>query len=365
MLPLRSFEQRYIPIESPLPDGFLTEGWIILADVGEMGHMIQSQLMGLTSQSREPQILPGIPKCDSNGAVSPNGKWLAYSGDMVLHILSSNGRIEASLPRNGQWRSIQGWLDNERIVFDRVERIPVAVNVVNPFTGEDQYLYPRLDDIYQYTFEDSGWFTWKLVYDPTLTRVAYMRDNGEESQEKSPTSLVLVDLENGQTLWELERFSPGEWLMPAWSLDGSQMAAYAADDRQDDYKRFQLFTVDRMGQATQWIDVRKAGIVGGLGTEMKWSPDGRYLAFSGLREIYVLDMLTRQAFDYCFLNPPEPIPVLSGNPERVIIWSPDSKQILYQNQDVPAVVIDLDSNRAALLVDDANIRPIGWLKSEP
>jgi hypothetical protein len=352
LLPLTSFEQHCITIEDTLPADFLTAGWIVV-DKEELNY---SELMRFTSKGGEPQPLPGLPK-NGSSEISPNGNWLAYySGDRELYILSSNAKIVASYPMNDQWNRIQNWLGNDRIDFSRIEWMPVAVDIFNPFTGEDRYLTPAFIDIYQYSFEKSGPFrvhTWKLVYDPTLTRVAYMRDNGEWNNP----SLVLIDLENNKTLWELSRPSPGEWHMPGWSPDGSLLAAYALNDEVDNDRRFQLFTIDREGNAVQWIDMRTDEI---KGNDIRWSPDSRYLAFFG-NSIYILDIQERRVFDYCL---PVKLDLPIYQPIEIFFWSPDSTQGILQPYGAPAVAIDLESGRAIQLLTDPNLHVVGWM-AEP
>ena len=351
-LPLTSIEQHCVTMQDSLTPGFLAEGSIILANF----ETAVSDVLIITPQDNRPRSLFDHPMYDCCGETSPDTKWLAYMGEDKVIILSSDGKIHFTHPWNSRWRSIQGWLDPERIVLDHVKKNPVSVDVFNPFTGQGQVMVPAMGDIYEYTFEDQWGAIWKLVYDPSLTRLAYMRDHGNMD---SP-GLVLIDLESGQTLWELKRFSTGERFMPTWSPDGTQMAAVASDDAIDDNKRFQLFTVDREGRAIQWIDVRRSLDLGG---DFIWSPNSRYLAFFG-DTLYILDMKTRQVFDYCVPDPPTDM-YANIYPKDLIHWSPDSTQVLYQRFNAPAVVIDLKSNRAVPLVDDINIRPIGWLSTQP
>ena len=153
--------------------------------------------------------------------------------------------------------------------------------------------------------------------------------------------------------------------MPAWSLDGSQMAVIS-DDYQylENAYHWEVFTVSRGGQGIHWLDVEvgsDAKPFPTLGENLAWSPDGRYIAFFG-NSLYILDTEMRRVFDLCIPYATQTEKLIY--PENTITWSPDSTQILFQRGDAPALVIDLESNRAAPLVEDFNIRPIGWLRVE-
>jgi Tol biopolymer transport system component len=210
-----------------------------------------------------------------------------------------------------------------------------------------------IDDRKEASRELSGWYGWKFVPDPTLTRLVYVRDYGRNEE----AGLVLVNLENGQTLWELKRFSPGDRHIPIWSPDGSQVAVISDDFQDAGGTRWELYTVNRDGQATQWIDMKSKTVIhSSLWADgPEWSPNERYIAFFS-DSLYILDMVDRWIFDLCI-----PMGEWSGALQNAVIWSPDSKQILIQRDDVSTIIIDLESYRAAPLVDDLDIRPIGWL----
>jgi hypothetical protein len=358
-LPLHAFEQRCVVMESSLPSGFLTEGTIILEWEYKWGNFA---LMALTTEDEQPRSLPDLPEIGSAGRISPNGKWLAYyggiNGDLI--ILSSDGMIKETLARNEDWGNLEeGWLDTERILFQSLS-LPAALHIINPFTGQEEIFSPEIKDRYEYDREWSGWYVWKLMPDPTLTRMAYMRAYYEGQKRLDPPALVLVNLENGQTLWELRRFSPGDRHMPVWSPDGSQLAVLS-----DEIYRWEVFTVDRDGKGIQWLDVDIGSDTqpfSPLGGEPVWSPDGKYIAFYG-ESLYILDIEASQVFDLCIPYATQTDTLIFH--QNTITWSPDSRQILFQRGDAPAVVIDLESSRAAPLIEDLNIRPIGWLYAEP
>jgi Tol biopolymer transport system component len=229
------------------------------------------------------------------------------------------------------------------------------------YIRQEKVFAPNVTDRYQYSdreFSKMWPVVWKFVPDPTLTRMVYVRD------WQGRPELVLIDLENGETLWKLDRFSPGDRHMPVWSPDGSQVAVIS-DDYQglEETYRWEIYTVNRHGQGVQWLDVSvKSGLLGNQvwGDQVDWSPDGRYIPFYS-EDLYILDTASHQAIDYC-------IPYTAGTGEFInyrtpIIWSPDSRQVIFQPGDYKAVVIDIENNRAIQLVDDIALEPLGWISS--
>lgn len=346
-LPLRTFTKRCLNVEHATTKGFLSEGTIFLRNFDS------DEILLLTSSDEEPRLLTGVPEGTPDG-VSQNWAWMFY-GDSVI---ASNGELVTTPHRNNQWGNLQSWLDSERIIFQGPTRKSEMLYIYNPFTQQEQIFAPKITDRYQYSRELSGWPVWKFVPDPTLTRMAYVRDGQHLLPE-----LVLMDLENGKTLWTLDRVSPGERHIPVWSPDGSQLAVIS-----DDYQsvseayRWEVFTVNREGESTHWTDihVKPEGLYWLLGEQVAWSPDGRYIAFYS-ESLYILDTVSRQAVDYCI-----PYIAQTGNfmnVRRTIIWSPDSRQMIFQPGTYQAVVIDIENDRAIQLGDDIALEPLGWIIS--
>jgi hypothetical protein len=345
----REFEPRCPRVESALPTGFLKAGTVFLYKPASLGY---GDVLTLTAQDSHP-LLSNYPS-DSGMRVSPDGKWLVFMDfrvNLSQTFSSFDGQTHFTYRWHDHWGNIQTWLGSDQVVIDNDQRIPARVDILDILTGQIDVFSPDLQDVYEYGREISGWGVWKLAPDPTLTRFVYVRDNGTIRPD-----LVLVDLEHNKTLWDLRRFTPGDTdVPPEWSPDGKWLAVIATDYFADEQAyHLEFFTVSRDGEAIQWMNVKvdsdtfDANPI--LVYPLRWSPDGRYYAFYG-ESLYIFDIQTRQIFDLCVPNP------------TFIIWSPDSKQIITKQDNAKALVIDLERNLAAPLLDDPNIYPFGWLKA--
>ncbi len=355
-LPLRAFTKRCLDVETSTTKGALAEGTIFLEEDGS------DAILLLTGMDEQPVLLGGVPAGFPEG-VSQDWAWMTYQTyDSGTGIIASSGELATTPRRNDRWGSLQGWLDSEKVIFEGQPPESEVLYIYNPFTEQEEVFAPNITDRYEYDREWSGWHVWKFVPDPTLTRLAYVRALGRAEKQYRP-ELVLINLENGETLWELERFSPGNSHMPVWSPDGGQLAV-VSDDYQsaEDTYRWEVFTVDREGESTPWIDisVKPGGLFWRLGEETAWSPNGRYVAFYG-DSLYILDTASRQAIDFCIPYATQVESLIY--PRNTIIWSPDSRQVIFQPGDSPAIVIDIEDNRAIQLVDDIALRPVGWISS--
>jgi dipeptidyl aminopeptidase/acylaminoacyl peptidase len=349
-LPLRNFTKHCLDVERATTTDFLSEGTIFLRDLDS------DEILLLTNKDEEPRLLTENPEVTPDG-VSQNWAWM-FSGNSVI---ASNGDLVTTTYRNNQWGNLQGWLDSERIVFQGQTRKSNVLYIYNPFTRQEKIFAPNVTDRYQYIdreFSTMWPVVWKFVPDPTLTRMVYVRD-----QQGRP-ELVLIDLENGEAMWQLDRFSPGDRHIPVWSPDGS-LVAVISDDYQGEEEtyRWEVYIVNRDGQGVQWLDVSvKSGGLGNSvwGDQVAWSPDRRYIAFYG-ENLYILDTASRQAVEYCI-----PYTARAGdsiNYRTPIIWSPDSRQVIFQPGTYQAVVIDIESNRAVYLGDEVALEPLGWIIS--
>jgi dipeptidyl aminopeptidase/acylaminoacyl peptidase len=189
---------------------------------------------------------------------------------------------------------------------------------------------------------------WKASYDPTLSLVGYIR--GYEPEQ----SFVLWDMKNNRELWELNKWTT-RTVQPAWTQDEKRLAVVILNEKEDNWNRFELYLIDRNGNAEKWIDLKehfKDDTV-----SLTWSPDSRYLVIAPVyknQTFLVLDTLTRELLDYCI-------------PANVGIWSPDSTQILLHQNDGsnPSIVLDIRNEQAAYFTNNKNIIPIGWLAASP
>jgi dipeptidyl aminopeptidase/acylaminoacyl peptidase len=88
----------------------------------------------------------------------------------------------------------------------------------------------------------------------------------------------------------------------------------------------------------------------------KWSPDGRYIAFSYMADImypldstylYVLNTQTGQVTNYCI------------SPVSDFYWSPDSSQIAIERGEQNLIILDIESGKAQIIDGVSEI--YGWV----
>jgi hypothetical protein len=197
-----------------------------------------------------------------------------------------------------------------------------------------------------------------LVLDASLTRVGYTQYVPGDSQYDINKSFTLWDLQTEQDVSTLDKISVVFTDRPAWSQDGSRLAIIVRNKPEDNWERFELFTIDWDGEVHTWVNVHGNADIG-LG-KMRWSPNGRFIAIGG-DPFIVLDTVTRQVWDYC---------ISAGFFASPIYWSPDSKQLLVSmasretgSQPDVSIVIDLEQDLAAQLHPDPLMIPIGWLEN--
>jgi hypothetical protein len=305
-------------------------------------------------------FFPDLPPATIGGPfhVSSNRKWLSFyhGSDLVLTDSNPSDRKVLSGETNKWISNIYGWTaDNLRLITPPIDKtevdgLPPSIVAVDPFTGQQREIDPGIpSEIRVWPWERSDR---SVVYDPTLNRVAYLED---------AFNIVLWNIETRTKVWRFRDNNIGIH-PPVWSSDGAYMA----------------FTYSPAIDHIQIID-RDGGeivpeiVAQGQITSFGWSPDRRYLTYwsieaasRGLR-LFAFDILTRQLFDTCIIEPN--IPALGSSP----IWSPDNKQFIVGSAINPDAyftdwrfrnfVVDIESKQLMQL-DNDEIEPIAWLRDE-
>lgn len=291
-------------------------------------------------------------------AVSPERTLYAYEyyGSDQLVIASSDHKIKRIVAIPDLWH-FSRWQNDKSLLFVIYEptddphwgNYPPTLGLFNTFTGEKQVLAPDFPDIDKANpilrFEESG----ITVYDPTMSRVVYEREDW---------NVILWDIPNKKQLAQLPLGGLGV-TVPLWLPDGSKYIMMAKDGY--------FYLVTRDGLITQVSFVK-------MDAELfSWSPDNRHIAFWRVspdledRTLHLLDTKTGQMSDLCI--------TIGYNPEGgygatapIPIWSPDGSGMAVganfneNTQGSDLLLLDLDENTAVKIGE--NTSPVGWL-SEP
>lgn len=305
-----------------------------------------------------------------NFSVSPNGDWLAYIGSEKsiqgdsLVVQSIDRHKTYTYPVNyAEWQIIAYWLNNETLVLWNHTSPLDNILLFNPFTGEKEIKnleYPNLIS------EDGGWdFSWPstTIYDPSLKYLVYLA-NSNNGYQFGNQQLILWDLKNNSTITKINDF--GYTLVrPIWKADGSgvvfvkSLVGYDPPEKKDEV--FFLGLDGNIRQLTKLSDSYPYARIDSYG----WSPNEHFLALAltihftgkqiGERKLLILNMSTLEISDYC-LSPEQFTP---------FIWSPDSRYLAFTgisaNKTSQTVLLDLVNPNAFVI--DEKLKPAGWLRS--
>jgi len=357
-LPIQQVAQECIPVQEELPRGFLADGKILFVEIAD--YVTRPPIMVLESGAEQPTLIPDIPRY-SGGAYSPDRRLYAYETWIddyysAIVVINANGEIVLTLPWDGKWSGFY-WLNSQQLEFpyfweDYWQNAPPISDVIDVTTGARETLSPELPNPW---IPGGQLMTrlviWKAAYDPTLSLVGYIR--GREGEQ----SFVLWSIQEQRALWELNRWST-RTIFPRWTQDGEKLAVVAMNEKSDGWDRFELYIVDRNGNAEKWVDIK--GYFKDDEVEISWSPNGRYLAISPIfnpaNPFLILDTANRTLMDYC---------VEGSSP----MWSPDSTQILFTQSigtfEKLSFVLDVISKQAGYIMKNPKMDPIGWLLDSP
>jgi hypothetical protein len=318
-----------------------------------------------------------------NHVVSADRKLMAsdsvqfdINGNMVkdeLVIANADGQKLKAIPWEKGWFAIAGWLDDQRLVINIANMNPLESHakkaptllVLNPFTGGRQALPPNFPNIYTLP-PIPEWDYWGItMYDPTLTRVAYLTDQYE---------IAVWDMQKGKSMGSSPApYKMGSYgAMPRWSPDGSQ---FVVEGWVPGQSFSELYLVSRDGQVEKLTNLNAAEkpryYDNARLLNTSWSPDGRYIAAwldtpslgdQHEMELAIVDSETGQVINYClrvmyggedFVGERPPMP----------IWSPDGKQLVvvdwYEKDHRRVILVDPGQGFAAQIASD--MQPAGWM----
>lgn len=321
--------------------------------------------------------------------ISPDQKYLAYrytSSDRqsYLRILDGNGKTinDFLFHIDGRMQSFFNWQNVDYLrTLQQESDSKVTVHLLNPFTQEHTLLRtdwvdaytpknPYKDRLVQWKFDErltriAHVYGANMLYDPSLTRVLYPKDNS------------IVSLMNVESETELASAHFVDWgRLPSWSPDGQYLTIVNREGQVDE-----IYLISRDGNEFQKITNVSSEFDLATIPEYSWSPDGKQIAFWLNRdslepelgtqsELAVLDITTKQVTRLCAegisiaaiepwsMNHPEPM------------WSPDGKYLMITQWDDPTspqnyYVLVIDPVTGAVERISENTAPIGWMISEP
>lgn len=284
------------------------------------------------------------------GEVSPNGYWIAYEIEdrdtnrlTAIGLIAADGEAKGSIPVRGGEDSLLYWLDNERVILQDLNSR--TLTVLNMFTGQATQLDYSSYSIYLRELPHYG---------PPLSRAVFLQSTETEGLGR----LVLVNVQNGQTLWSWEvlvtKFGAEEDI--AWAPDGSRFVVGLQPVWPDPtgYGIRYLYAVTRDGAMEQLTYYQKPqATIKSPG----WSPDGRYVAFWYGNRLAVFDTVTSVITDYC---------LYTDETSQTIRWSPDSRLLIVNvpcRQGGCLTIVDVKNEKAVKVKTRGYT--IGWIARSP
>jgi hypothetical protein len=320
--------------------------------------------------------------------VSPDKKSIAYMYDKgdtsFLGVINNRGKTlsDFEFTFDGQMVDYFNWQNSEqlRILYEDFVNNKLFTQLLNPFTQEYTPLRTNLSEVYtpKNPFQDKL-VKWKfdfhatsvfdtyganILYDPSLTRVLYPKDNG------------IVSLVNAENEVELANTQLEDWgKLPSWSPDGQYLSIVGWEGNADEF-----YLTSRDGGEFQRITNFSEELGFGSISEAVWSPDSKHIAFwlntkpgeqkpVAQSELAILDVATRQVTRLCIQGISRVIvkPWIMGHAEP--IWSPDGRYLLITQWDDPNspknyYVLAIDTQTGALEKVSKNTEPLGWMSDE-
>jgi len=174
----------------------------------------------------------------------------------------------------------------------------------------------------------------------------------------SGDGLFLKDLERNLTLWHDENLFAGFGALMFWSRD-SQTVAFT--NLFESPERRVVVLISRDGVAKP-IMGPSSPIPGLYLEDLRWSPDGRYLAilvWDGDNvgdSVYLYDFERNRYVSRC------PI-AKSTDATPQLLWSPNNKYLAYVARDYPLIIMDVQSGEIIQLANEG--RAVGWSDKFP
>lgn len=338
----------------------------------------QKDFQGLYTVGGTPLVYSQLPVDEEQEFIafgfSPDGQWFAFSplesssnGDPVFEspeivLLSAQGEsIEHKLSVEGFGDELQvahvlqgfsgysHWINNTTIY--------AALYSMNPDPNTTRYI----NDLYKVIDPFNGIWREDLLkglpetsssyakgISPDLTRMLYVSGDG----------LFLKDLEKGVDIWHDNNLFAWFGALMFWSPD-SQTVAYANLFASPEERTVVLISRDGLAQPIMGNTLPLSEL---LVDDLRWSPDGKYIALlvwegeTAGESIIIYDFAAQKYLSRC------PIP-RSDDRTPNLIWSPDNRFLAYVGVDYPLIIMNVQSGELIQLVDKA--RAVGWSDKFP
>lgn len=304
---------------------------------------------------------------------SPNKNFLAFTEGKTLPIsynvivLNRSGEETGRFNLPEDW-TLFDWLNDEKILVRQIRIQNMLQNdkneliAINPINGSQETFLTDFPNLH--TKETLALWGALTVFDPTSSRVLYLKVEGQEYES------VLWNIYSNK---EIAQFDGGKW--PKWSPSGNQLAIVIEDKS---IISEELFSIDKQGTMTQFTSLKEYFKDVQIHFPV-WSPNERYIAFwlstsfpVETAQLAILDTETLNIDVFCY--PINPYPFRFGDyltlgysyyqiNSAIPIWSPDSNFLLVEdNKDsvITTYLFDLQNHTMTKLVDNA--RPVSWLK---